>query len=366
MRVLGLCSYPIEAAATRFRMAQFIDPLRERGIGLTMRPFLDSRQFHGLYTDSGVVRKAFEMIGPIASRITGIFDVGKYDLIFVQRETMFFGPGFFEWVYQKAGKVPLILDLDDATYLPYLSPSYGRAGSFFKFFGKTDNLIKRADAVVCGNRFIASHVESIGTKSVVIPTVVDTDVYHPVQKDNKIPVVGWIGTHSTFEVLRSFMPVLQRLALKHSFILRIVGAGTNEIEIDGVEVQNLEWSLEREVSDFQTLDIGLYPITTTTSMTADWILAKSGFKAIQYMAVGVPFVMSPVGTCAEIGMPETTHFNAEGEEDWYNSIERLLSDPKLREAMGDAGRRYSLENYPLSKQADKLAEVFRRSAGENL
>lgn len=366
MRVLGLCSYPIEAAATRFRMAQFVGPLQERGIELTIQPFLDSRQFRDLYTDSGVVRKALGMIGPLARRIADIPAVRKYDLIFVQREALFFGPGFFEWIYQKIGNVPLILDLDDATYLPYVSPSYGRAGSFFKFFGKTDNLIERADAVVCGNRFIADHVESKGTKSVVIPTVVDTELFCPVEKGNEIPVIGWIGTHSTFEVLRSFLPVLQRLARNCPFILRIVGAGTDEIEIDGVEAQNLSWSLEREVADFQTLDIGLYPITTTASMTADWILAKSGFKAIQYMAVGVPFVMSPVGTCAEMGEPGTTHFNAVSEEDWYNSIERLLLNPELRKTMGKAGRRYSLETYTLAKQAEKLSEVFRQSVAKNL
>jgi glycosyltransferase involved in cell wall biosynthesis len=366
MRVLGLCSYPIEAAATRFRMAQFVDPLRERGIELTIRPFLDSRQFRDLYKDTGIVRKAAGMVGPLGRRIAGLADIRSYDLIFVQREAMFFGPGIFEWICQKAGSLPIVLDLDDATYLSYISPSYGRIGSFFKFFGKTDKLIKRSTAVVCGNRFIAGHVESLGKKAVIVPTVVDTDFFSPVEKNNEIPVIGWIGTHSTFAVLRSFFPVLQRLAQKHRFIFRIVGGGVNKIEIDGVEVQNLAWSLDREISDFQSLDIGLYPITTTSSMPADWILAKSGFKAIQYLAVGIPFVMSPVGGCAEIADAGKTHFNAETEEDWYNSLETLLSNPELRIEMGKAGRRYSLENYSLPRQVNKLAAVFRQSVEDSL
>ena len=78
----------------------------------------------------------------------------------------------------------------------------------------------------------------------------------------------------------------------------------------GVEVENAEWELEREVADFQELDIGLYPIETGGSLDSQWLLGKSGFKAIQYMAVGVPFVVTPVGVCAEMGIEGKTHFNA--------------------------------------------------------
>ncbi len=45
MRVLGLASYPVEAAATRYRLEQFVAPLAERGIELTIKPFLDSSLF---------------------------------------------------------------------------------------------------------------------------------------------------------------------------------------------------------------------------------------------------------------------------------------------------------------------------------
>ena len=40
MNVLAFASYPVEAAATRYRLHQFISPLAERGISLTIKPFL--------------------------------------------------------------------------------------------------------------------------------------------------------------------------------------------------------------------------------------------------------------------------------------------------------------------------------------
>lgn len=359
MRVLGLCSYPIESAATRYRLAQFVKPLAEKGIELEISPFLDSRQFSLLYQNKSLPAKIFSLAKPILKRLSEIAEIKKYDALFIQREAMFFGPAFFEWIFQKFGNLPLVLDLDDATYISYTSPTYGKLGSFFKFFGKTDNLIKRADAVICGNRFIAEYVEKQGTKTVIVPTVADTDEFHPIEKNNEIPIIGWIGTHSTFPLLESIFPVLQKLSEKHDFILKIVGAGRENVEINGVKVENLAWNLERETSDFQSLDIGLYPITTSQSASNEWLLGKSGFKAIQYLAVGIPFVVTPIGVCAEIGADKETHFTALNENQWFDSLSKLLESSDLRLQMGKNGRKNALQNYTIAQQTIKLADTLK-------
>src|SRR5690606_13743334 len=126
---------------------------------------------------------------PFFRRLGEVFSAGKHDLLFVQREAMFFGPAIFEYLMQMAGGLPMVLDLDDATYVPYTSPSYGKLGSSLKFFGKADRLISRAAAVTCGNRFIAEYVESKGTPATVIPTVVDTDIFRPAESQNEVPVI---------------------------------------------------------------------------------------------------------------------------------------------------------------------------------
>lgn len=359
MKILGLCAYPRESAATRFRLGQFVGPLAIHGIEMQIRPFFNGEQFAYLYASGGTGKKVISTIRAVFRRIGEIVSVHNYDLILVQREAMIFGPAIFEWLFQKIGRVRMVLDLDDATYVPYVSPSYGRLGSFFKFFGKTDKLIRRADFVVCGNRFIAEYVEAKGTRAIVIPTVVDTSLFYPQTQQNEVPVIGWIGTHSTFPFLQRLFPIFERLALNNKFVLKIIGGGRADFAIPGVEIENLEWNIDREIADFQSFDIGLYPMFPIESANEEWINGKSGFKAIQYMAVGVPFVMSPVGVCAEIGEPEKTHLNAETDEDWYNSLSNLLRDASLREGMGVAGRKHSLRHYRLEDQADKLAQVLR-------
>ena len=361
MRVLGLCSYPIEAAATRYRLAQFVEPLARAGIDLEISSLIGSDEFKFLYQKKSLSQKIFRLGNPLFQRFVDSFKMKSYDMLLVQREVMFFGPAFFERLYRRIGKMPMVLDLDDATYVSYVSPTYGKIGSFFKFFGKTDQLIKMSETVVCGNRFIAEYVESKGAKAVIVPTVVDTAKFRPaekVEKRNALPVVGWIGTHSTYPLLESIFPVLRRLAAKHEFVLKIVGAGRETITLDGVRVENVEWNLEREIADFQSLDIGLYPIKTLASASDAWLLGKSGFKAIQYLAVGIPFVVTPIGVCAEIGEPNRTHFNAVGEEDWYNAIDKLLTDENLRKKMGAEARRTALANFTMEQQAEKLAAAL--------
>ncbi len=152
---------------------------------------------------------------------------------------------------------------------------------------------------------------------------------------------------------------MQKLAAKHEFALKIVGAGRDEIKLDGVRIENKTWSLTGEIADLQSFDIGLYPIRILENAPAEWIGGKSGFKAIQYMAVGAPFVMTPVGVCAEIGIPNETHFEATDGDDWYNALDKLLSNAPLRSEMGASGRRFSLAHYALPEQTEILARTFR-------
>ncbi len=360
MKVLVLASYPIENASTRYRVAQFIEPLAAQGITLTMLPFLDSRLLSLLYKHSEWKRVTLGLMRAALRRLGAVWRAREADVLFVQREAMMFGPPIVEWLAMRVGRCPMVLDLDDATYVSYLSPTYGRWGSALKWFSKTNDLIKWAKVVTCGNRAIAEYVTARGRQATIVYTVVDTERFRPRVESNadpsaaQVPVIGWVGTHSTYQYLTSIFPALRRLAEVHRFRFKVVGAGQEEINIPGVEVENLAWNLEREIADFQSFDIGLYPILEDA-----WSVGKSGFKSVQYMAVGVPFVTTPVGACAEIGTPDVTHLFATTEDEWFLALSKLLSDESLRQRMGAAGRQHAVEHYTVSAQAAKLAEVFR-------
>jgi len=362
MNVLALASYPIEAAATRFRLQQFVGPLAERGITMTIHPFLNSQLFAQLYRHESFPRTAVGLVKSALLRLTDVLAARNAEVVMIQREAMMFGPPLIEWLTTRGLKRPMVLDLDDATYVSYTSPTYGGIGKALKWFSKTDDLIRWASIVTCGNRSIAEYVASKGARARLIPTVVDTDIFKPAPgRAASGPVVlGWIGTHSTFPYLESIFPVLRDLAGKYEFRLKIVGAGKTGVDVPGVKVENLTWELDREVEDFQSIDVGLYPIDA--SLYEGWAAGKSGFKAIQYMAVGVPYVATPVGASAEIGEEGRTHFSASTNDEWRQALETLLLDAERRIEMGAAGRRHCVEHYGIDIQADKLVDALREAA----
>jgi len=362
MKVLALASYPVEAAATRFRLQQFVEPLAGRGVTLTIHPFLDSQGFENLYHQGSFPRTAAALLKSAFQRLGDVMAARKADVILVQREAMMFGPPLIEWLISQVLKRPMVLDLDDATYVSYTSPTYGGLGKALKWFSKTDDLIRWAALVTCGNRSIAEYVSSRGAQARIIPTVVDTDIFRPAARtatDGPV-VLGWIGTHSTFPYLESIFPALRRLADKYEFRLKVVGSGKDEVTIPGVTVENAPWKMEREIEDFQLIDLGLYPLDS--SMYAGWAAGKSGFKAIQYMSVGVPYVATPVGASGEIGEAGVTHLFASTQDEWYGALETLIVDAARRREMGAAGRRHVVANYGLPAQADKLSEALRAAA----
>jgi glycosyltransferase involved in cell wall biosynthesis len=343
LRVLALASYPIEGASSRFRIAQFIRPLRERGIDVTFSPFLDASLFAALYEPRKLLRQLPRLLLRTLIRARDAFRPA--DVVFVQREAMLFGPPLVE---RLARRRPMILDLDDATWIAYRSPVYGRFATLLKWPGKTDRLIQWARVVTCGNPNIAEYVRARGAEAVVIPTVVDTQVFRPrTTPPPKVPVVGWIGTHGTFPFLERLLPLIDRLGLP--FELTIIGSG--------LPIDTRPWQMDREADDFRSLDVGVYPLGDDA-----WSTAKSGFKAVQYMASGVPFVMSPVGVCATMGIAGETHLTAVTDDEWLAALRRLLSDAELRARMGRAGRAFAEQHYSLEKHADVLTSVIRGAA----
>jgi glycosyltransferase involved in cell wall biosynthesis len=349
MRVLALASYPVEAASSRYRIVQFIEPLARRGIEVSFSPFLDAELFARLYEPGKLLLRLPHLALRTLLRFGEAWRARKYDVVFVQREAMLFGPPVIEWLIARVLRKPLVLDLDDATWIAYESPVYGKLATFLKRPAKTDRLIRWARAVTCGSPHVAAHA-----KGSLVPTVVDTKRFRPGSPKNDVPVIGWIGTHGTYPYVERLLPVFERLARDVKFRLRIIGSGRERIEVPGVEVETRPWQLEREVEDFQSLDIGIYPIDDD-----EWSAGKSGFKAVQYMATGVPFVMSPVGVCATMGIDGVTHLIAKSDDEWLAALRRLIDDRELRTTMSAAGRAFAEQHFDVEQQADALAAVLR-------
>ena len=126
----------------------------------------------------------------------------------------------------------------------------------------------------------------------------------------------------------------------------------------GVEIEFRSWDFQREVADLQDATIGVMPLEDT-----EWARGKCGLKLLQYLAVGVPSVASPVGVNRDIIANGENGFLAATEQEWYERLEILCRQPQLRARMGQAGRRTVEERYSLAVWGPRLADVYRTLAG---
>jgi glycosyltransferase involved in cell wall biosynthesis len=372
MRVLFLTPNPIEAANTRYRIYQFLPYLKSRGIECEVAPFISSELFHDLYMRGRIVRKMAGMTRSVLGRLADVAQAGRVDVVYVSREAMLFGPPVIERLISKVARCPMVFDFDDAIFVSYVSPTYGRFASWMKSPTKLSRILAMSSRVIAGNEYLASYARRHNRLVTILPTVVDTEMFagaDPLRRPRvanagkdacapRNPVIGWIGSHSTAQYLDLIATALERLARRRRFVFRVIGAGC-DVNIPGVDVENRPWDMATEVRDFQELDIGVYPIRDD-----EWARGKCAFKAIQYMAAGAPCISSPVGMTTEVIKNGVNGFLAGSTEEWVSCLDLLLEDGSLREKLAREGRITVEEKYSLRTHAPRLANVLEEAAND--
>ncbi len=67
------------------------------------------------------------------------------------------------------------------------------------------------------------------------------------EKENDEVVIGWIGSKGNLHHFKMLSPVLQRLAKEYCF--RLQGICSESVEIPGVTVKFVPWSVETQERD---------------------------------------------------------------------------------------------------------------------
>ncbi len=357
-RILALSPIPEEGAGCRFRISQFIPYLESVGYEVTVSPFFSPEFFRLVYRPGQYAKKVAAFFGLSLRRFRSLRGLSQYDLVFIYREAFPVGPPLIERWLARPGRPPIVYDFDDAVFLPNVSDA-NRFIVSLKWAGKVPEILRLSARVIAGNDFLAGFARAHNAAVITVPTCVDTDKFVP-RADPAVsvpPVVGWIGSPTTAPYLSMLTAVFQNVAADTPFQLKVSGAAS-DVSVPGVRVTNVPWSLADEVSLFNTCDVGVYPLTDD-----EWSKGKCGFKAIQFMACGVPVLASAVGVNREIVVDGVNGLLATTAEEWETKLRRLLTDPALRARLAAAGRRTVEERYSLRVNAPKVAAVLDNAIG---
>lgn len=324
--------------------------VQAHGMKVTYAPFFSPNYLERLYSGRSTLGPT---LAAYARRAGQLLRVSHADLLWLEKEALPWLP----WGLERAllpRRVPLVVDYDDAVFHRY--DLHRSRLVRYSLGNKLDRLMASATLVTAGNRYLADRATAAGAPRVeIVPTVVDLTAYtqRPRRPLEEAPVIGWIGTPSTWtEYMAPIMPVLEQAAEAAGARIAAVGAGRAAAAHPLLE--NLPWTEDSEVARIHAMDIGIMPLTDTP-----WARGKCGYKLIQYMACSVPVIASPVGVNAEIVEHGVNGFLASSEAEWVEALRTLLHDPVLRMRMGEAGRRKVEQHYSLQVWGPRVAQMLR-------
>ena len=344
-RILFLAAHPIEDASRRYRIEQFLPILERAGYACTVSEFTTPKLFRALHSKGRFFTKGVHAAYCGARRFLRLAKLSQFDLVVIHREVFpFLTPLLEKWVLKRHKKV--IFSLDDAIYAAHPDSSRFHHPRLYRFkYGRSiDEALRASVHVIAGNYALAAYARRFNAEVTMIPTVVDCDRYQhkPVFASDGPVTIGWVGSKSTSAYVLPIADALRRLAAESRGKVRFRFIGDLDLDLGLPDCETRPFRLESELADLRSLDIGLMPMPDTT-----WTRGKCAFKAIQYMAMGIPTVASPVGATLDVIEHDRNGLLAESSNEWYYALERLIHDHRTRRRLSECARQTIDQRYSL-------------------
>ncbi|QSV46801.1 glycosyltransferase family 4 protein [Geobacter benzoatilyticus] len=266
----------------------------------------------------------------------------SYDVVILQKKLL---PLIDLLLLRKLAK-RLIFDFDDAIFIRNDRAGDPSCKVRRSRFART---VACADLVIAGNPFLADEALRYTKQVTILPSAVEiTGV--PAKKwniDTKPHVIGWVGYGHNLHHLSAIGEPLRRLAKEYPLELRVVS--NCNLQLDGVKVTNIPWSLEGQATEIADFDIGVMPLPKNR-----YTEGKCSYKALQYMAAGVPVVATNWGYNNYVIEDRETGLLADNNEQFYDKLKLLIESPKLAKHIGDMGRAQIEREFSIEVVGTKL------------
>ena len=355
LKVLVLTPAPNNISPSqRFRFEHFIGKRSQNNIIFIQKPFFSDSTWSILYEKGRFFRKTIGIFKGIINRFLLLFSIFKYDFIFIHREAIPIGPPVLEWIIAKLLRKKIIYDFDDSIWIKMASESNPMVANV-KCSWKVEKICRYSYIVSVGNEFLAKYAKQLCKDVRNIPTVVDTELMHNrLKNQQETPLtIGWTGTFTNFHNLEIVIPVLNELRKKYEFRFLIIA--DKDPSFSSINYEYKKWKLSTEIEDLMEMNIGIMPLKNT-----EVELGKCAFKAIQYMSLGIPAVVSPVGTNKQVVTDCADGFWVENETEWYQKLEKLITNTDTRFEIGKNARSRIVANYSVKAIEKVFFNLFEK------
>ena len=247
----------------------------------------------------------------------------------------------------------LIYDVDDAVWLTGRATG-GHPLSALKGSGrKVRWLAERAEHAIAGNEILAERLAAYNRNVTVVPSLVDTAAYALRRHEQaELLTLGWVGSSTTAPYLAQLAPVLEDFAKRSPRPVRLLVVGAAAPTLAAARVEERAWSPAAEREALAEMDIGLMPLADTP-----WSRGKCAYKALQYMASGIPAIVDDVGISAET--VSGAGYVVSAPEQWLEALRALAEDADLRSRLGAVGRGRIEDDFSFERWIPTLAAILR-------
>lgn len=352
-RVLFMAAHrPGRSPSQRFRFEQYLSFLEHNGYDYNFSYLISESDDRKFYSKGNYLTKFSVLLSGAIRRYVEIQTANEYDIVFVQREAFMTGTTFFEKNISRS-RAMLIFDFDDSIWLSNVSDG-NKNLEWLKDYNKTSRIIELADLVIAGNRYLEGYALQYNSRIAIIPTTIDTREYirNGATPSNTI-CIGWSGSITTIQHFLYAIPFLRRIKEKYKYRVSFKVIGDKNYSNPELGIKGISWKKEREIVDLSSIDIGIMPLPDD-----EWAKGKCGLKGLQYMALEIPTVMSPVGVNTEIIEDGRNGFLAATENEWVEKLSLLIESEELRNKFGRAARKTVEERYSVESQKQNYLNCF--------
>lgn len=340
-RVLIVCPYPEGvAAAQRLKYEQYIKEWEADGYTVVISSFMRMPMWNIVHKKGYTIQKIYYTIAGVIRRSLELFTLKTYDVVYIHMYVTPIGSAFFEKLYRQFSK-KVIYDLEDNRFLDAKkdNPDISQR---LRSVSKTEFLVTTADHVITSSPALNDFCLGFNLKKkcTYISSSINTDRFVPANDYNNdnVVTIGWTGTFSTRPYLDLLRNVFIELKKQRNFKLIVIG--NFEYSFPEMNIEVIQWTLENEVSDLQKIDIGVYPLPMD-----EWVMGKSGLKAIQYMSFGLPCVCTDISTVQQFIINGENGFLVRTETEWVEALIKLIDDAELRRTVGANARKTVMERF---------------------
>jgi glycosyltransferase involved in cell wall biosynthesis len=239
------------------------------------------------------------------------------------------------------GKVGIVEVDDHVRATPFYNPA------FHSFRGKggkaamLERCVQEADGVTVSTPELAELFSPMNPNTFPLPNCIDLEdpAWNPtVEKEEGRVVVGWAGSPTHLEDFRLVVPALEALCRRFPQVKVAVGGPEDVFRLlEGIPEGQKEYMPPVPFSEYPAMlarfDIGLVPLVDNA-----FNRCKSDLKGLEYSALGIPFLASPLPAYRRLVREGENGFLCSSTREWLSRLTLLVEDAGSRRRMGQRAR----------------------------